>query len=352
MRDRSLGVFRLSLYFTGCFLGAGFLSGKEIWEFFGIYGSSGFLFILPSFCLVMLTAFIILKLVSIKHTRSTEELVLPFSSPLTKTVFTVIQAVFLFGIAVIMAAGASALFEQLISLPGYIGGIFFCIVTIICSVSGIRGVVRVFSCTVPILAAFVCILCLLGCSSLHTLPASTSVKHTSVLPMIFSAVLYASYNLFGSVPLIAAVSDRLKNNISKTLGLILGTLLMVLIAVCVYLCQLAMPVSTQEELPLLAVAQSYGTGVGILFGLLLLCAMFGTALSTLVAANDMMALKWPVTGSHSRLLAVIEFILMTLGSFLGFGKLISFIYPAFGYAGIVLIFLLAVNLIKVKRSTP
>lgn len=350
MRGRSLSAFRLGLYFTGCFLGAGFLSGKEIWNFFGNSGLTGLICIIPSFTLIALVAFVILKLVSVKGTRSAEELVLPFRSFAAKTVFTFIQAVFLFGIAVIMVAGASALGTQLFSLPALAGGVVFCLVTVLCSAAGVRSVIRVFSCTVPVLAAFVCVLCILCCASLDGVPVLPGSGQSRAWSSLFAALLYASYNLFGSVPLIAAVSDRIKNRRSQSWGLIWGTLLMILIAVCVYLCQAVIPSVTAEELPLLAVAQSFGSITGILFGMLLLCAMFGTALSTLVAANDMLAIKWPATGKRPYLLACVEFLLLLSGSFLGFGNLITLVYPAFGYAGILLILLLTVSFIRAKRK--
>ena len=40
---KQLKPWQLAFTFIGCFLGAGFVSGQELWQFFGSFGSSGLL---------------------------------------------------------------------------------------------------------------------------------------------------------------------------------------------------------------------------------------------------------------------------------------------------------------------
>ena len=36
---KKIGSLKLGLSFAGCFLGAGYVSGQELWQFFGSFGT-------------------------------------------------------------------------------------------------------------------------------------------------------------------------------------------------------------------------------------------------------------------------------------------------------------------------
>ena len=39
---KKIGSLKLGLSFAGCFLGAGYVSGQELWQFFGAFGNWGY----------------------------------------------------------------------------------------------------------------------------------------------------------------------------------------------------------------------------------------------------------------------------------------------------------------------
>ena len=39
---KEMGPVRLAFTYIGCFLGAGFVSGQELWQFFGAFGVWGY----------------------------------------------------------------------------------------------------------------------------------------------------------------------------------------------------------------------------------------------------------------------------------------------------------------------
>ena len=41
--QQKIGTLRLALTFAGCFLGAGYVSGQELWQYFGAFGARGLL---------------------------------------------------------------------------------------------------------------------------------------------------------------------------------------------------------------------------------------------------------------------------------------------------------------------
>ena len=42
--SQKIGTLRLALTFAGCFLGAGYVSGQELWQYFGAFGASHHVF--------------------------------------------------------------------------------------------------------------------------------------------------------------------------------------------------------------------------------------------------------------------------------------------------------------------
>lgn len=39
---KQIKTFSLAFTYVGCFLGAGFISGQELWQFFGAFGNWGY----------------------------------------------------------------------------------------------------------------------------------------------------------------------------------------------------------------------------------------------------------------------------------------------------------------------
>ena len=49
---KQIKTFSLAFTYVGCFLGAGFISGQELWQFFGAFGNWGYVgFVLRRCCL-------------------------------------------------------------------------------------------------------------------------------------------------------------------------------------------------------------------------------------------------------------------------------------------------------------
>ena len=43
MTNNKLGFLSIAFMYVGAIMGAGFASGREIWQFFGVFGKSGYL---------------------------------------------------------------------------------------------------------------------------------------------------------------------------------------------------------------------------------------------------------------------------------------------------------------------
>ena len=60
--QQKIGTLRLALTFAGCFLGAGYVSGQELWQYFGAFGARGLLGLALAVVLLGDTGVLLLRL--------------------------------------------------------------------------------------------------------------------------------------------------------------------------------------------------------------------------------------------------------------------------------------------------
>ena len=110
---KKIGVIQLGLSAAGTFLGAGFISGQEIWSFFGCFGAAG----IPGFVVNALICGIIFYIaVDLVRKTGVEEvglLMTPGNGRFFAGAVDFLQFLMLYGIGVIMTAGVSALLHEL-----------------------------------------------------------------------------------------------------------------------------------------------------------------------------------------------------------------------------------------------
>ena len=54
---KEIKTWSLAFTYVGCFLGAGFISGQELWQFFGSFGNLGYVGFLLAVVLSVLVAY-------------------------------------------------------------------------------------------------------------------------------------------------------------------------------------------------------------------------------------------------------------------------------------------------------
>lgn len=344
---KKLNALNLGLAFAGCFLGAGYVSGQELWQFFGSFGSRGVLGLTVSMLILLSVGILLLKLNRITLFTQVDELVVMWDVPVLRMAVTVLEVVFLFGVCMIMTAGAGALIEQLFGLRAWIFSLLFAVLVGTISLTGFSGMVKAFSMTVPVLVGVTLIFGIVSVSQNGISLASSSAGVNPLMGSWFIAALsFACYNVFGSIAMIAPLGTHLKSGKTAVFGIAFGTALLFIIAGSVLCSVAASPEYSAKELPMLAIASDMGVIFGVIYGVLLLLAMFGTALSSLVGFTNIAARRI----KQKRLFTAVVTAGFFAGSLLGFGELIGVLYPLFGYASSVFIVLTAIHFFKVRKN--
>ena len=149
---KKIGIFTFGFIFAGCFLGAGYLSGNELMQFFGDFGLKGIFGLLMSVTLIGIFGIMILFIAKRTNTEKFEDIVFPRSNKVLSSFFGVLQTILVFAIIVIMVAGASQLLLDAVGINPAVSAAVFCIITALIACTGISGIAKFFSLLVPAIA--------------------------------------------------------------------------------------------------------------------------------------------------------------------------------------------------------
>ncbi len=329
MKGKKIGSLRLGLTFAGCFLGAGYVSGREMWQFFGRFGGWGWLGLCLALGSLGLLGAMTLLLVRRTGEQSLSALVIPWPVPWLRGSVSVFSVVFLFGIDSIMTAGAGALCSQSLGFSAAAGSLGFSLLVALLTLTGLEGMVSAFSLTVPVLTVCTIAISVLAAELLPAAPGAAEGRG-----WFFAALTFAAYNMFSSVAILAPLGEAAEPRQLRR-GVALGTALLLLIAGPILFVLSRNGAAAARELPMLEIAVRLWEPLGYVFALLLLLAMLGTAFSCFLAgfrkAEEVSALVRRYRSGAVFLLSG----LVWCASLLGFGTLIDVIYPLFGGCSVI-----------------
>lgn len=329
---KQLNTATLTVTFAGCFLGAGYVSGQETWQFFGRFGSKGLWSLGLAMILMAVVGLMLLSLCQRTGLIDMAHILVRRELPRLRIVTGGFQSVFLLCVAVIMTAGAGALLHQLLNWPTAVGSGLFCILLFFGTLTGLKGMLSAFWVLVPLLTAATLVTAfstpgLLNGTWQQAAQANSST--VSWFSAVFSGLCFLSYNLGSSIGVLTPLSEHLAREKTARLGIPLGALLLFLIAGCIQLSLLASPLATTQELPMLALAQTQNQVLGWFYGFLLLWAMFCAALSCLFALLSWLNIQLPSSRQTALRSGVCCAACFGFG-LIGFRTLIGTIYPVFG----------------------
>lgn len=342
----------LSVTYVGCFLGAGFVSGQELWQFFGSFGNWGYAGFLVAAVLFVVLGILLLRITQMTGMEEIDRVLIPWDIPWLHKLAEVISEVFLVGVIIIMTAGVAAMLSQLMGVPLWLGGALFTIAIAVIALLGVSGMVRVFSVLVPLLVAAsigfaVAAVHKFGISGAFAL---TNSNENPLMPNWFvAAVTYVAYNILGAVGIITPLGKMVRQRrsvyggIALAGGMLAGVAVSIIVAIGVY------PAAAVEELPMVALGSRLSPVLGTVYGILLLLGMFSNALASLVGLTFFMEKKRPVLEQHRKLVLAVIAVLVWTGSLAGFGNLIGVIFPVFGYIGCVFMVFMVIHYVQCRR---
>jgi len=347
-----LSVFKIAATYVGTVVGAGFASGQEVLQFFGKFGLLGFGGLLAATAMFGLFGWAILDMGMRLRARSHLEVIRHIGGRWVGTVIDYVITFFLFGAFTAMAAGAGAIFAEQFQWPSVIGSAVMAAVTVATVMLGLRGVITSISMVVPVLLASVVGMAVWTVinKDFFANPVIGTVPFKAAVPFWpLAAVLYVSYNLVMAVAVLAPTGASYNRPGLLAKGAILGGIGLGLGAAAILLALAPnLPTAGRFEIPMLYVAGTLSPVFRTFYSIVLLAEIYTTAVGSLYGFTVRLT---PEESPGARYYIIGTAVAAFLASLLGFSTLVRTVYPAVGYAGLLLLLGLAYGFIRRGKAT-
>ena len=205
---KKLNCFNVAALYVGTLMGAGFASGREGWQFFGVFGAKGYLGLIIAGLLFMAMGMMVSYIARELDTDDMGRIIIFSDNPKLITAMGYFMAAILYTIIISMSAAGGSFLAQQFGLPQAAGGIIIVVLVIITVLGDFERISKVFRLIVPALFAVDVAVCIIVIFSDIEQSGATSGFPTSSMAStwLWSAVIFVSYNMLGMIPIVGAVS--------------------------------------------------------------------------------------------------------------------------------------------------
>ncbi len=333
---------KIALVIIGALIGAGFASGQEIYLFFFSYGKRGIFGIAVS--AILLGIIIYKTMIIIKKNKITtyKEFLLSIVPEKWRRekvleIINIIINIFILITFYIMIAGFGGYLAETIKIPQIIGSSILAIMCVIIMSKETKGIVKVSEIIVPILIVFIVVI---GVYTVISTNVANKIEQMNIIngsSWLVSGVLYASYNTILLIPVLISVNNIIdRREVSK--ASIVITFMIFLLATAVFVSMLKIDVNIKKiEMPVSYVIGTQLPKLKVLYGIVILTSILTTAISLIAGLMQNVKEK-----NNKKIWLYLICISSIFISQIGFSALINFLYPIFGYIGIIQILLIAI----------
>jgi uncharacterized membrane protein YkvI len=311
----------------GTMIGAGYASGRELWQFFGHEsGLAILLFTILFTCAVTIIMFIAYS----ERTTNYAHLLEVLMGKKLANYYDVLIFFYLLSTTIVMIAGSGATFEAF-RIPSWIGICFIIVMIILVFIKGINGILHINVWILPIL-----IIGLL----------TVLIKYTMDEKLVYildwdhqhnwhAAFTFTALNILSIVAVIGAVGKNIESKgeiwiSSIGSGVILGVISYIYNNSLIQISE----VIILYEIPLFAILKNYPTYTYIFMSILLWIAIFTTAVSGLLGISTRIQNKIEVP--LWKIVSVLLLMILPLTQ-IRFSTLIEWIYPIYGILNLLLL---------------
>lgn len=322
-------VISITLVIIGALIGAGFASGQEIFSFFYIYGKNGIYGILIMSILIGIFIYKSLKIIYQKQVYNYNDFWNLFikNTKIRNVILWIVNVLLLVSFY-IMVAGFGAYFEQEIGINRIIGSIVLNLLCVIVFFSNIKGVLKASNLIVPFLIFFIFFIGIKNIVQIRTIDFY-QMKNNWILSML----IYNSYNFILLMPVLISLKKQItkEKNIKKVS--ILVTIIILILSINIFFLLLNANIKEIEnqEMPIVYIISNYFNKYKKIYAFIVLASIFTTAISVGIGFLQ------NISENSNSYPQFVLFMCITslLVSNIGFSKLLNFIYPVFGYIGIL-----------------
>ena len=319
----------------GAFIGAGFASGEEMYLFFYRFGKNGIWGLLISSLLMGIiiykTCSIVLKKDIKSYQMFLEETLKNKKLAKIKNIFITI---FLLSIFYIMVSGFGAYFSQEFGKSPILGAILLAGSCFIVLLNNIKGVTKVSSIVVPLLIICTIIISIINIRQMNFNNTFNLLIENSEISLwwLLQSFLYCSYNMVAMIPVLVNLRKYIKNK-EQIIGIsIISSLIIFILGISIFLLLTNIQIDLNTlEMPAVYAISNYFPQFRVIYGIVILLAIFTTAISD---GNSFLQNVVKNKKYYPHIAGIMCISSIIISNF-GFSNLVEFVFPLFGYFGII-----------------
>lgn len=347
-----INILKIASAFIGAVLGAGFSSGQEVLQYFtshGINGVWGALVVAVFFGIMgMLLVRIGFRLQATSH----QEVIQQITGPFLSKVFDIILMLTLFGIGVVMLAGAGPIFNQQFGIPTYIGTLLMTLLVLLTIMIGVEKIVRVIAFITPVFLLIIIFINIYSAVpikiSFENLEAMAVQQNSISGNWFFSAVNYLSViTLTNAAMLFIMGGNESKEKHALFGGLLGGFFCGLLVLISTLALYANIDVVAGVQIPTLVLANQMSPLFGLIFSISLFGMIYSTAVSLFFSFNS--RFFEPRTKKFNSFSVITLVVAFSLGLY-GFSDLVSIVFPLVGYMGMAFIVIIIIASLKLNQT--
>ena len=345
---KPLTFFNVAALYVGTLMGAGFASGREGWQFFGVFGMKGYTGLMISGTLFMIIGMMVSYIARKKNTQDMGRIIDFTDSPKVSAAIGYLMAGILYTIIISMSAAGGSFLHQQFGLPQAVGGLLIVILVIITVLGDFERISKIFRLITPALFAIDVLLCIIVMNMDIQQSGATEGFPVSGMASTwyFAAILFVCYNMLGMIPIVGEASVKAKSQGHGIFGAAAGGFMLFLLTLLLITAlRKDMAFTNEMDLPMLAYAAKISPIANIAFGTVLFAAIYSAATSTYYGFSTKIK-----DGPKKKYILIAGAFMGFLCGLTGFNTIVAYLYPAEGYIGIVILVSIIINFVKTWRE--
>jgi uncharacterized membrane protein YkvI len=334
-KDNRLSL-QIAATFVGTIVGAGFATGKEIVQFFTQYGAWGTCGVLISGLLLIWVGTKIMIFASNVKARSYKDLNVHLFGPILGGVFNSLVFIVLLGVTAVMLSGAGAVFHEQVGWPFQVGLLITIALCYVSLLKGLNGLMMVNSIVVPLMILFTLLIALFRLPFLDTRTLFPTANLQSMnFHWLISAFSYVSFNLLTAQAVLVPLGGEIRNHKIIRRGGILGGLILTLLLLAGHIALKGSPTAVSFQIPMAEIIKALGPVIHLLFVMVIFGEIFTTFIGNIYGLRRHLAQVLKMKEHYIMVLLLSGIYLI---SQIGYGPLLTHLYPFFGYLGLLFMF--------------
>lgn len=310
------------------------LLGQEIYLFFYRFGLNGILGMIVCNIIMAIVIYKTLNIIYMKNINDYKDFLSVIFDGNVKliNITNVIINIFLCATFFIMISGFGTYLSQAFNINQILGSCILAVISYAVFLRNIEGLAKINSIIIPILILVIVIIGIKNIFNMNFENISIN-KDTSIFWLVQS-ILYASYNLILVEPVLINLKKMLKSKkqiIMTSVGVGINMFILTLLE---FFLLTHLENLRTSEMPLITVIQHKFSNFTLIYGMIILIAIFTTATSLGISfLNNICKNK-----KSFPQIAAILCITSVIVSPIGFSNLVNNLFPLFGFLGLIEIF--------------